>query len=233
MQILLGSGGFGTQERRERFLNAYREHLDGVERVLFVPYALDDHARYLELMREHFSGGIALEGLHEAADERAAVESAQAIYVGGGNSFRLVYELYRRELMQPIRDAVAAGAPYIGVSAGSNVACPTLCTTNDMPIVQPPSFDTLGLVPFQINPHYYPGNVFVQRGDERVEHRGETRDERIAEYHERNERVVVGLYEGAWLRCADGKVLLDGGPARLFRRGEEAVELEAPAELRL
>lgn len=231
-RLFLGSGGYGTPERLAVYREAMREHFGSIERVLFVPHAIADHDGYVRGMTERgYHGDYELVGLHTFDDPVAAVESAQGVYVGGGNSFRLVDALQRLGVVEPLRARVAAGLPYMGVSAGSNAACPTLMTTNDMPIVQPASFEALGLVPFQINPHYFAGSTWVRAGEELVEHRGETRDQRIAEYHEENERVVVGLWEGAGLRVDGERVTLVGGPARVFERGREPRDHEAGARL--
>ncbi len=197
-----------------------------VRRVLFVPYALADRDAYAARARSRFASlGYALDSIHTASDPRAAAKEAEAFFVGGGNTFRLVRELQRQGLYAPIRLRVAAGAAYMGSSAGSNVACPTLKTTNDMPIVQPDSFEALDLVPFQINPHYFdpdPGST----------HMGETREQRIAEFHEENPTAVLGLREGAWLEVQDGGMSLRGlRGARLFRRGEPALELAPSSDL--
>jgi dipeptidase E len=221
MRILLGSGGLRTPERVAFFAGQMRSLLGDIDRVLFVPYALRDHDAYLETMAARgLDAGYGLDGIHRHADPVRAVRDAAAIYVGGGNTFRLLDELYRRGLLDAIRERVRAGVPYVGVSAGSNVACPTMQTTNDMPIVQPPSFRALGLVPFQINAHYFNGRSFVQRDDVMHEHFGETRDERLREYHEMNDTPVVGLWEGGALRVEGGRLLLDGAAARVFRKGE-------------
>jgi dipeptidase E len=209
-----------------------RAHFGAIERILFVPYAIADHDRYLTAMTDKgFDAGYELDGIHRHEDPAQAVREAQAIYVGGGNTFRLVDELQRRGLLEPIRARVAEGLPFMGVSAGSNVACPSLKTTNDMPIVQPPSFEALGLVSFQINPHYYKGSFHYAVEGGLQEQFGETRDDRIAEFHELNEAPVIGLYEGAALRVVDDAVTLTGGPARLFRRGMEPLDFEAGARL--
>ncbi len=229
-RLLLGSGGYRTTERRERLTVAMRAHFEGVDRILFVPFAVGDHDAVLRVMAEKgFGAGFPLDGLHRCPDPVAAIEKAEAVYVGGGNTFRLVDSLQRLGLLEPIRRRVADGMPYMGVSAGSNVACPTLCTTNDMPIVQPVSFETLGLVDFQINPHYFTGQVLLRDGDDLQEHFGETRDDRIREYHELNERPVIGLWEGTHLLVTDGHAELFGGPARVFRPGAEPLDV-SPAD---
>jgi dipeptidase E len=191
----------------------------GVSRVLFVPYALFDRDAYAGRARDRFARmGFELDSIHDATGPAMAVERAEAIFVGGGNTFRLLDALWRNDLIEPIARRVRAGMPYIGSSAGSNVACVTIKTTNDMPIIQPPTFDALNLVPFNINPHYLdpvPGST----------HMGETREERIAQFHEENLPPVVGLREGAWLRVDDSGVMLEGRTgARLFRRGQPPEE---------
>ena len=203
-----------------------RDFLDGVRRVLFVPFALRDHDAYAARARAAFESiGYGLDSLHESPSPRLAVERAEAVFAGGGNTFRLLAALYRLDLLAALRGRASEGMRYAGASAGSNLACPTIKTTNDMPIVEPPSLDALGLVPFQINPHYLdpdPGST----------HMGETRETRIREFHEENEAPVVGLREGAMLRVGGGEVLLKGiAGARVFRRGEEPVEVSPVASL--
>ncbi|MDX1419200.1 MAG: dipeptidase PepE [Rubricoccaceae bacterium] len=186
---------------------------EGVGRVLFVPYAgvtisWDDYAaRVREVLAPM---GYALDAIHEADDPVQAVEGAEAVAVGGGNTFRLVERLHRLGLIEAIRARVRDGAPYVGWSAGANVACPTLRTTNDMPILEPPSFETLDVVPFQINPHYTDAHP--------PGHRGETRADRIAEFTALNPDVAVaGLPEGTALRREDGRLdRLGPHPLRLF-----------------
>jgi dipeptidase E len=170
--------------------------------------------------------GFTLDSIdHSPSGPVPAVEEAEALFVGGGNTFRLIDALWRHDLMHPIRRRVRAGMPYIGSSAGSNVACPSIRTTNDMPIVQPPSFEALNLVPFNINPHYLdpmPDST----------HMGETREQRIAEFHEENDPPVVGLREGAWLRVDAGTLTLEGATgARIFRRGRPAEEYASGSRL--
>lgn len=207
----------------------YLDHCEGaitnvlapsVGTVLFVPFALHDRDGYARRVRTRFETmGRELESVHDAAGGPArAVEHAEAIFIGGGNTFRLLDALHRAALLEPIRRRVLGGAPYIGISAGLNVACPTIRTTNDMPILQPPSFEALGLVPFQINPHY-------QDAVPDSPHMGETREQRIAEFHEEHATPVVGLREGAWLRVEGGTATLGGAArARVFRRGEPPAE---------
>jgi dipeptidase E len=161
----------------------------------------------------------------------AAVRQARALYVGGGNTFRLLGALYQRGLLGVLRERVQAGVPYLGVSAGTNVACPTIQTTNDLPVTLPPSLDALGLVPFQVNPHYFPGPTYFKVGDRYHEHHGETRDDRVREFHQLNDTPVVGLWEGGVLRVDKGQVLLLGAPARVFRRGREPVDVPPGARL--
>lgn len=200
--------------------------LGDVNRVLFVPFALHDHETYAARVRKAFARfGREVESLHRVADACEAVTRADAIFVGGGNTFRLLNVLYELALLPAIRARVASGTRYIGSSAGSNIAGPTIRTTNDMPIVQPPSFDALGLVPFQINPHFLdaiPGS----------DHMGETREERIAQFLEENDTPVIGLREGAMVRVEAGVAkLLGSGGARIFRRGAEPAELEIGSEI--
>ncbi len=203
-----------------------RDFLQAVKRVLFVPFALYDRDAYANLARERFKAmGFDLDSIHEASDARQAVNDAEAVFIGGGNTFRLLKALYDFDLLLPIRQRVAEGMPYIGSSAGSNVACPTIKTTKDMPIVQPPSFDALGLVSFQISPHYLDP-------DPNSTHMGETQEERIIQFLEENSTPVVGLREGAILRVKEGTTLLKGvSGARIFRRGHEPVEIEPGAKL--
>jgi dipeptidase E len=194
------------------------EVLDGARRAVFMPFAgvSIDWDDYAARVRDAFAAlGVEVVSAHRVRDARAAVARADAVLVGGGNTFALLRELYARDLLTAIRDRVGAGAPYVGWSAGSNVACPTIRTTNDMPVVEPPSLDALGLVPFQINPHYTDA---VPRG-----HRGETRSERLAEFVALNPGLsVVGLPEGTALRASALTVeRLGPRPVRLFEHGSE------------
>ena len=232
MRLLLGSGGFRTPERVVAWSEAVRPFLGGIRRVVFVPYALADHEGYLRTLTERgLNAGYELDGLHRHADPRRAVRDAEAVLVGGGNTFRLLAALYRLDLLDVIRERVTSGVPYLGISAGTNVAGPTIRTTNDMPIVEPPSLTALGLVSFQINPHYFHGVTVIRVGEALVEHFGETRDERIREFHEENDTPVLGLWEAGILRVEDGTVTLLGAQARLFRRGRDPLDLSPVADL--
>lgn len=205
------------------------DFLGSVPQILFIPYARPSgisHADYTRHARQRFADlGLELTGIDAAEDSRAAVRQATALFIGGGNTFLLLRELYATGLPELIRQRVTAGMPYMGASAGSNVAGLTIGTTNDMPVVFPPSLDALGLVPFNINPHYIDP-------DPKTTHRGETRETRINEFHVFNGQPVVALREGAWLRVRDDAVRLEGsGGARLFRPGLAPVELMTGARL--
>jgi len=193
--------------------------LRGVRSVLFVPYALYDRDTYAAMAKERFGKmGYTLESIHSASDPQQAVNHAESLFVGGGNTFRLLKALYDADVLHAIRERVKNGMPYIGSSAGSNVAGPTIKTTKDMPIVQPPSFDALGLVPFQISPHF-------QDPDPNSTHMGETQEERILQFLEENDTPVFGLREGAMVLVENGTMILKGSSgARIFRKGVEPVE---------
>jgi dipeptidase E len=232
MHLLLGSGGFRTPERVQLLAEQMRSFFGPVEKLLFVPYALADHDGYVQaIVSRGMHAGYTIEGLHRFADPVAAVRAAQGLYIGGGNTFRLLNDLYRYGLLDVIRERARSGMPFLGISAGCNVACPTIKTTNDMPIVQPASLDALGLVPFQVNPHYVFGPMFRRVGEVFEQHFGETRDERIAEFHQLNDTLVIGLSEGGLLRVEQDRVTLVGAPARLFRKGGAPVDVAPGAEI--
>ncbi len=232
MRILLGSGGFRTPQRVAFLAEQMRAFFGQVDYILFIPYALADHNRYVDLMVQRgLNAGYRLIGIHTLPDPVEAILEAPALFVGGGNTFRLLGEMYGRGLLEPIRRRVRAGMPYLGISAGCNVACPSIKTTNDMPITWPPNLDALGLVGFQVNPHYFTGQNYVKHGESFQEHFGETRDERLAEFHEMNDTPVVGLWEAGTLWVEAGRITLAGAPARVFRKGLPAVDVEAGARL--
>ena len=202
------------------------DFLGATKGVLFVPYALYDRDAYATTARDRFARmGHELTSVHTVTNPRQAVEETDVVFIGGGNTFRLLKALYDFGLLEPIRKRIMDGIPYIGSSAGSNVAGPTIKTTKDMPIVQPPSFDALGLVPFQISPHY-------QDPDPNSTHMGETQEERILQFLEENDTPVAGLREGAMVRIENGTTVLKGSSgARIFRKGLEPVEMSPGAQL--
>lgn len=193
--------------------------------VVFVPFARAggiSHDEYTSRARARFAAmGLNLESLHEMEHPVRAVEQAEAMFIGGGNTFLLLDRLYEHKLLEPIRERAHEGMLYSGTSAGANVAGLTIGTTNDMPIVYPPSFDALGLIPVNINPHYLDA-------DPESTHMGETRETRITEFHLRNAQPVIGLREGAGLSVSHNTMRLVGtAGAKLFRRGELPVEVAA------
>lgn len=197
--------------------------------VVFVPFARPggtSHEAYTRLVRETLGElGLSVTGLHEPDDPAAALREAEAVFVGGGNTFVLLSALYELDLMEVLRERARAGMPYMGSSAGSNLAGLTIGTTNDMPIVEPRSFDALGLVPFNLNPHYLDP-------DPSSTHMGETRETRIREFHHFNRQPVLGLREGAMLRARGREASIAGTRgARLFRPGAEPVEVEAGGDV--
>ncbi len=203
-----------------------RDVLGNATQVLFIPFALYDRDAYAAMAGRRLNRmGYGLESIHTVADAQHALAEAEAIFIGGGNTFRLLKALYDSDLLQLIRRRVVEGMPYIGSSAGSNVAGPTIKTTKDMPIVQPPSFDALGLVPFQISPHFLDP-------DPNSTHMGETQEERILQFLEENDTPVAGLREGAMVRAENGSYILKGpSGARIFRRGHDPVEAKPGEKL--
>ena len=198
------------------------------KRIAFVPFAavttgLDDYAKRTQ---DVFAAlGHELFSLHTEQDKVKALATAEAVVIGGGNSFQLLRSLYATELLRAIRVRVMGGLPYMGWSAGSNMACPTIMTTNDMPITEVPTLRAMGLVPFQINPHYTEATIPGQGG--------ESRDQRIAEFLEINRKVVVaGLREGTLLRVQGDMLTVEGRGMRVFRHGKEAKDIAGGVELR-
>jgi dipeptidase E len=201
--------GYGYLDHAEPEIKSF---LGPIRTVAFVPFALQDRAAYTAKVAERL--------LKMGFTVNEEIDKAEAIFVGGGNTFRLLKTLYETGLLQKIRERVLRGVPYVGSSAGSNIVAPTIRTTNDMPIVQPPSFDALNLVPYQINPHYLDP-------DPTSTHKGETREQRLREYLEENTTPVVAIREATMLRVEkDVTTVLGSKPARVFKRGEEPVEVE-------
>lgn len=213
------------------FGEAYLDYLKPVIRTLFanvtdivfVPYARPggiSHDEYTEKARAAFAGeGIGLRGLHTFPDPIAAIAAAKGFFTGGGNTFLLVKQLHEQGLMQPLKSAVEGGTPYLGASAGSNIGGINMQTTNDMPIVYPPDFATMGLVPFNLNPHYLDP-------DPDSKHNGETRETRIREFHTQHGIPVVGLREGSWISVEGARITTEGSrDSRIFEQGKEPYEV--------
>lgn len=212
----------------EHCADRVKQFFSGCQNILFVPYALKDWDHYASVAQTAFdSFGLPIRSIHTYTDKKQAVEQADGIFISGGNTFRLLNQLYRDDIVQLIRERVTVhGVPYMGTSAGSNVACLTIKTTNDMPIVYPPSFDALQLVPFQINAHYIDPEKHLNG------HMGETRDTRLREFHEENDTTVIGLREGAMLYVNGGEMKLWGiNGGKLFVKGEAPVDLQVDEDL--
>lgn len=224
MNLLLFSNSTNFKEKYFEFPLPYiRDFLShGRKNCLFFPYAgvTVSWGDYEQRIRDKFEEiGHTLESVHHSDDLAKSVEQADVIVVGGGNTFSLVHHLHTLNLIEPIRKKILSGTPYIGWSAGSNVACPTICTTNDMPIVQPLSFQALNLVSFQINPHFTEAVI--------PKHGGETREARILEYLEINRHAkVIGLREGSLIQYSKHKAELLGKGAKLFEYNQAPVEFK-------
>ena len=200
------------------------------QEILFIPYAqpsgisYDDYEAIVKTAFEKI--GKELRGIHTFENPIKAIQNAEGIFTGGGNSFVLVSELYTQNLIPSLQEAIINGTPYLGTSAGSNIAGPNIKTSNDMPIVYPPSFDTLGIVPFNINPHYLDP-------DTRSKHKGETRETRIKEFHQFNTIPVIGLREGSWVRVQNNHTTLKGKglTARIFEKDKTPYEVDSDYSL--
>jgi len=203
-----------------------RDFVENRTRIVFVPYALHNRRAYSAQAESRLRElGLEFTSVHDVSNASRTVEHSEIIFIGGGNTFRLLQELHKNNLIEPIRRAVRSGALYIGSSAGSIVACPSLKTTKDMPVVQPMSFEALGLVPFQISPHYLDP-------DPTSTHMGETQEQRILQFLEENEEAVVGLREGSLLRVEEDAVTLKGPhSARIFRSCALPVEIASGTNL--
>ena len=200
------------------------------EEVLFIPYARPSgisHNKYTEIAQEAFSKiGKKVIGIHSLENPVEAVNNAKGIFIGGGNTFVLVSELYRKNTLEVLRKAIFDGLPYLGTSAGSNICGITMNTTNDMPIIYPPSFKTLGIIPFNINPHYLDP-------DPSSKHMGETRETRINEFHTPSTIPLIGIREGSWLQVKNDTILLKGThSARIFEQNKKPYEIETETILK-
>ena len=210
-------------------LNDLKVFFKNANTILFIPYARPSgisHHNYTKKVSEAFSKiDKEVKGIHEFENPIDAVKNAEAIFVGGGNTFVLTYQLYKNNLIDALKNAIKNGTPYLGTSAGSNICGLTIKTTNDMPIVYPPSFNALAFVPFNINPHYLDP-------DTNSKHMGETRETRIQEFHNFNTQPVIGLREGSWLNVTGNSIILKGKlTARVFEYNKTPYEIEAETEL--
>lgn len=213
----------------EYLLPTLKEHFKNISTLLFIPYARPGgitHDQYTEKVRTAFATiNIDVKGIHEYTNPVEAVQQAEGIFTGGGNTFLLVQQLYKNNVLNAVIDVVNNGTPYLGCSAGSNICGLTMETTNDMPIVYPPSFKTFGFVPFNLNPHYLDPI-------EGSTHMGETRETRINEFHAFNTQPVVGLREGSWLEVKGDQITLKGElDARIFEQNKEAYEVKTNTDL--
>ena len=230
MKVILASTStiFGGQPLDYLKTELIQLYSDTTE-VLFIPYARPggiSHNVYTNKLKSVFSEiGIQLIGIHEFENPVDAIKNASGIFTGGGNTFVLLYQLYKNELIIPLQKAIKNGTPYLGTSAGSNICGLTINTTNDMPIVYPPSFKALGIVPFNINPHYLDPEA-------NSKHMGETRETRINEFHAYHTQPVIGLREGSWLEIDSENCVLRGSlPARVFESNKAPYEIETNTNL--
>jgi len=230
MNIILAStstlfGGQYLEYLKEEIVKLY----EGIDEIIFIPFARPggiSHDEYTEKAKSFFNSiNIKVKGLHEFADKIEAVNNAKGFFTGGGNTFLLVKTLHEEGLMDVLKKNIESGKPYLGCSAGSNIGGQNMKTTNDMPIVYPSSFDCMGLVPFNINPHYLDPNPDLK-------HNGETRETRIKEFLTQNDLKVVGLREGNWIRRKGDRITVEGSElTRIFEKNKEPYELEAGSEL--
>lgn len=207
------------------------KHFKDTQEILFIPYARPggiSHDGYTQIVQKAFATiNIGVRGIHTFEDPTKAIEQASGIFTGGGNTFLLVSQLYKFNVLPALRTVLFRGIPYLGTSAGSNICGPSMQTTNDMPIVYPPSFKTLGVIPFNINAHY-------QDPLKNSTHMGETRETRIKEFHTQNTIPVVGLREGSWLQVTGDEIVLKGNhTARIFEQEKEAYELKTESSITL
>ncbi|MUU77944.1 dipeptidase PepE [Winogradskyella endarachnes] len=213
----------------EYLLEELKVHFKTVNEILFIPYARPggiSHSDYTAIAAKAFKTiGKTVKGIHEFDSAEDAIKQAEGIFVGGGNTFVLVSQLYKNNALTAIKNAVNSGTPYLGTSAGSNICGLTMHTTNDMPIMYPPSFKTIGLVPFNINPHYLDPIAGST-------HMGETRETRIKEFHTYNTQPVIGLREGSWIKVSGKTLTLKGTlEARIFEQGKAPYEIASNSNL--
>ena len=230
MNIILAStstlfGGKYLEYLKAEIISLYQN----IDEIIFIPFARPggiSHDEYTSKAKSFFATlNIKVTGLHEFQDRKAGINQAKGFFTGGGNTFLLVKTLHELGLMEVLKANIETGKPYLGCSAGSNIGGINMKTTNDMPIVYPPSFKTLGFVPFNINPHYLDP-------DPNSKHMGETRETRIKEYHVYNDKVVVGLREGSYLKVKGTQISLGGDlSARIFEKGKEPYEVSTETDI--
>ena len=213
----------------EYLLPELKLHFKNCKTILFIPYARPDgisHEEYTQKTALAFAKiAIDVKGIHEFENPALAIKEAEGIFTGGGNTFLLVYQLYHNKIMTVLKETLEKGTPYLGTSAGSNIGGLSMQTTNDMPIIYPPSFQTLGLIPFNLNVH------FLEK-EAQSTHMGESRETRINEFHQFNNFTVLGLKEGSWLEIKNGKIILKGDlTAKLFRKNHTPTEITTGTEL--
>ncbi|GAB7256348.1 dipeptidase PepE [Polaribacter sp. OB-PA-B3] len=213
----------------EYLLPTLNTHFKNVKTIVFIPFARPggiSYNSYTAIVKKAFATiNITVKGLHEFDNKKEALQKAEGIFTGGGNTFELVNQIYQHDILQTLKEVLENGTPYLGTSAGSNICGVNMKNTNDMPIVYPPSFKTLGCIPFNINAHYLDP-------EEGSTHMGETRETRIKEFHVFNDTPVLGLREGSWLLVKDNKIILKGKhTARLFTKDNAAIELENGVEV--
>lgn len=227
--LIASTSTLANENYLEYLLPELTTHFKDCDTILFIPYARPggiSHQEYTSMVGLAFAKiNKKVIGIHQFEDAAEAIKNAEGIFTGGGNTFVLVSQLYKNNVMEILSEVVKNGTPYLGTSAGSNICGLTMQTTNDMPIVYPPSFKTLGLIPFNLNPHYLDP-------DTSSKHMGETRETRIKEYHAFNTVPVLGLREGSWLDVKGESITLKGDlTARLFRQNQVPEELETGTEL--
>ncbi len=223
--IIASTSTIHGSEYLEYLLPELKTLFKSVQTIIFIPYARPggiSHDAYTLIVENTMAQiGIKVKGLHQFDNVQNALKSAEGIFVGGGNTFVLVKELYEQHIFDILKGKIEKGTPYLGTSAGSNICGPSMQTTNDMPIVYPPSYKTMEIIPFNINAHYLDP-------DPNSKHKGEIRETRIKEFHHFNETAVLGLREGSWLAVkSDNSVILKGGlTARLFVKEKKPIEIE-------
>ena len=227
--LIASTSTLANEEFLDYLLPELEQHFHNCTTILFIPYARpggishDDYTAKVAMAFAKINKKV--KGIHEFEDVTFALKNAEGIFTGGGNTFVLVSQLHKKGLMTTLSEVIKNGTPYLGTSAGSNICGLTMQTTNDMPIVYPPSFQTLGVIPFNLNPHYLDPDL-------NSNHMGETRETRIKEFHAYNTVPVLGLREGSWLDVKGEKITLKGNlSARVFKQNQVPEELEAESDL--